>query len=130
MQLSIVGAVRLSLSEAPDCTVSNIDTGVQTALYSYGEPMDSLMNEESSTSIKTPLDFDSLPLDPAANEFALPFQADRMFFDGLYNDLINLDRSTSPDSSCTSLDDCCLEVVNEIELEDLEAYLLHALDCT
>jgi hypothetical protein len=108
--------------------VSNIDTGVQTALYSYGEPMDSLMNEESSTSIKTPLDFDSLPLDPAANEFALPFQADRMFFDGLYNDLINLDRSTSPDSSCTSLDDC-LEVVNEIELEDLEAYLLHGLDC-
>jgi hypothetical protein len=129
MQLSIVEAARLSLGEAPDCTVSNIDTGVQTALYSYGEPMDSLMNEESSTSIKTPLDFDSLPLDPAANEFALPFQADRMFFDGLYNDLINLDRSTSPDSSCTSLDDC-LEVVNEIELEDLELYLLHALDCT
>lgn len=91
--------------------------------------MDGCMNEESM-SIKDPPDFDSLPVDPAANEFTLPFQqADRLFSDELYNDLLNLDCSPSPDSSCSSLDDY-LEVVNEIELEDLEAYLVHALDCT
>jgi hypothetical protein len=125
--LSVVEAARLSLNEASDWAVSNIDAGMQSLLRPYGWPMDSCVNDE----FNAPLDFDSmpLPLDPAANKFTLPFQADQIFSDGLYNDLINLDHSTSPDFSRTSLDEY-LEVVNEIELDDLEAYLDHVLDCT
>mmetsp|Transcript_29575 Transcript_29575/g.48800 ORF Transcript_29575/g.48800 Transcript_29575/m.48800 type:complete len:242 (+) Transcript_29575:146-871(+) len=58
-------------------------------------------------------------------------QAGIIFDDGLYDTILNLEPSTSP--GCSSPDfslDEYLEVVNDLELEDLEAYLAHALDCT
>lgn len=68
-------------------------------------------------------------VDEVANNLAADESvAECLFSEDLLRDLVNLPArlETSP---CGSLDDY-LEAVNDIELDDLEAYLSHALDCT
>mmetsp|Transcript_18950 Transcript_18950/g.31397 ORF Transcript_18950/g.31397 Transcript_18950/m.31397 type:complete len:278 (+) Transcript_18950:26-859(+) len=88
-------------------------------------PMGSVMNDVTNIEDLG----SSLALDEP-DKFMLPLQADWNLSDVLHDDILNLRPSTSPDFSCAGSLDDYLEIVNDIDIEDLEAYLVHALDCT
>lgn len=91
---------------------------------------ESTYNPDHTTSLEYDDREQSRVVDELANNFAADESsvAECLFSEDLLRDLVNLPArlETSP---CGSLDDY-LEAVNDIELDDLEAYLSHALDCT